>query len=475
MNFRRRRLCALLLALAALGAAPPALAYERDVHYYASFALAVAVGWRFADARVIASADQGVDENKETVAALETSASIVPLVQAVGALKGDLVHQAARNFDLHGFSRAGGDAKDFAKDVLASRVVCRQRLDEWMKANRGGEISRPVRTRLLVAAGVYLHCHQDIGAHQGYGATCGTWPGACTAHVWDSYTDGAARRTNPDHPIVKPADPNLIGGFQGTAAALARILEDGGQKWKSVDAIPKDWIVKLADALRSEKIAALSDAERIACHRETAGAWLVEYLKSSKWQRDVPGDALRPVSQAKCRVREFGGAKLYVAFPEPAYPKLDPRGRARSIDKQNGSYAELSRGKGFDLAVDTVESAQECGSVLCVFRVKVQVVNLGGSSSEPSLVFLAVIPRGERVKPVAVRLRQEALEPQKSRTIEAKIESPAGSERLKDYLVYADVQPARSLDERAWDDADVGNDSLACAGARCRRGEASEQ
>jgi hypothetical protein len=453
----------------------PAFAYERDLHYYATFALAVAAGWRFADARVIASADQGVDENKETVAALETSASPIPLLQAVGALKGDLVHQAARNFDLHSFSRVAGDANGFAKDVFASRLVCRQRLDEWMKVNRNGEISRPVRTQLLIATGVYLHCHQDMGSHQGYGGTCGNWLGACTAHVWDSYTDRSARRTNPDHPIVKPAEPNFIGGLEGTALALVRVLQDSGQKWKSIDTVPKDRIVKLADALRSGKIAALPDAERIACHRETVGAWLAEYLKTSSWARDIPAGATRPIAEAKCRVRDFGGAARFVAIPEPAYPKLDPRGHARSIDPRNGTYAEVTRAGGFDLAVDSVESAQECVSGACFFQVKIQIVNLGRSSAEPSLVFLAVIPRAENLKPAGVRIRQEALDPRKSRTLEVNIESPAGSRRLGDYLIYADIQPARSLEEKAWDDADVANDSLACAGERCRRGEAKER
>ena len=57
--------------LCSVGFAPLSYAYERDIHYSATFAIAVAVGWKWEEAQIIASADQGVDENKLTIAALE--------------------------------------------------------------------------------------------------------------------------------------------------------------------------------------------------------------------------------------------------------------------------------------------------------------------------------------------------------------------------------------------------------------------
>ncbi len=470
MNRQRLMLVGSLVALVAAGTGFPlrALAYERDIHYYGTFAIAVAVGWRWADAMVIASANQGVDENKETVAALESSASIIPALQLLGVLKGDAVHQAARNFDLHSFSRVPGDAKGIAGDVRVARDQCRKRVADWISMNGGDNVSPAARTRLLIAVGVYLHCVEDMGAHQGYGGSCFTWRGSCTAHVWDSYIDDPGKRTNPDHPWVKPARPNLAGALGETSRDLSLIIQETRQVWKSRDEIPQGWIDMLVDRFRSKQIAELPDDKRIACHREVAGAWLSEYLESqSKWGRDLPQNAIVPISNAKCKVRNFGGAKTFVAIPEPAYPSLDPHGRPRRIDPRDGSYGRVRNA--FDLAVDSVESTQECTSFWCRFHITIQVVNLGPSSSESSLVLLAVIPRDTADNSAAIRVQQKPLAPQERSPIKATIESPAGARRLKDYVVYADIQPARSLAEEAWNDGNVGNDSLGCTRERCER------
>jgi hypothetical protein len=62
-------ICACLVA--SLQTLTVAQAYEADIHYSATYVLARASGWSTRDARIIASADEGVDENEETVAALE--------------------------------------------------------------------------------------------------------------------------------------------------------------------------------------------------------------------------------------------------------------------------------------------------------------------------------------------------------------------------------------------------------------------
>src|SRR3990172_11801086 len=64
-------LLALALATALLAwDSPTAQAFEIDTHYDVTFAIALADSWSWDDARVIASADQGVDQNANIVADL---------------------------------------------------------------------------------------------------------------------------------------------------------------------------------------------------------------------------------------------------------------------------------------------------------------------------------------------------------------------------------------------------------------------
>src|SRR3954464_15316139 len=90
-------LCACLLAsFQSIGTAQ---AYEADIHFSTTYVLARAVGWPQADALTIASANQGVDENQDTVAALE-----------VDTTPASSLHQADKNLRLHCFSRTPGQA-----------------------------------------------------------------------------------------------------------------------------------------------------------------------------------------------------------------------------------------------------------------------------------------------------------------------------------------------------------------------------
>ena len=95
-------LCACLLA----SLHSVAQAYEADIHYSTTYVLARAAGWPKADALTIASADQGVDENQDTVAALEVDTS------PTGSL-----HQAEKNLRFHCFSETRGHAVRIAADV----------------------------------------------------------------------------------------------------------------------------------------------------------------------------------------------------------------------------------------------------------------------------------------------------------------------------------------------------------------------
>src|SRR5436190_11802558 len=82
-----------------------AQAYEADIHYSTTYVLARAVGWSEADALIIASANQGVDENQDTVAALE-----------VDTISSSL-RQAEKNLRFHCFSKTRGPAGEISADV----------------------------------------------------------------------------------------------------------------------------------------------------------------------------------------------------------------------------------------------------------------------------------------------------------------------------------------------------------------------
>src|SRR5690349_24860277 len=96
--------CASLLV--SLQAMTVARAYEADIHYATTYVLARAVGWSKADALTIASANQGVDENQATVAALEADSTLA-----------SSLHQAEKNLRFHCFSNSRGESGQIPADV----------------------------------------------------------------------------------------------------------------------------------------------------------------------------------------------------------------------------------------------------------------------------------------------------------------------------------------------------------------------
>src|SRR5688572_33352682 len=105
-------LCACLLV--SLQSMIVAQAYEADIHFSTTYVLARAVGWTEADALTIASANQGVDENQATVAALEVDTT--PSTALAGYVMSSL-HQAEKNLEFHCFSKAGGQPGQISADV----------------------------------------------------------------------------------------------------------------------------------------------------------------------------------------------------------------------------------------------------------------------------------------------------------------------------------------------------------------------
>src|SRR5687767_11277525 len=146
-------LCACLLV--SLQSMTVAQAYEADIHYSTTYVLARAVGWSESDARTIASANQGVDENQDTVAALEVET--IP----VSSLR-----QAEKNLRFHCFSKTRGPAGPISADVL--EIIS----GHFAKVPDHDEDPRR-NSRRLIALGVALHCQQDAYSHAGFGGSCG--------------------------------------------------------------------------------------------------------------------------------------------------------------------------------------------------------------------------------------------------------------------------------------------------------------
>src|SRR5687767_7839235 len=105
-------LCACLLVW--LQFMPAAQAYEADVHYSTTYVLARAVGWSEADALIIASANQAVDENQDTVAALEVEATSNSRVS--GYVMSSF-RQAEKNLRFHCFSKTREQGTRISADV----------------------------------------------------------------------------------------------------------------------------------------------------------------------------------------------------------------------------------------------------------------------------------------------------------------------------------------------------------------------
>lgn len=133
----------ILLLGAFLGAGRPALAYEKDTHYFLTFAIARCCGFTGDDARLIASADWAQDTNSTTVAGFGGTAAQRNINRIWHALYGDL--QNANN-----------------KNQRAARRVAL-----WQRAGAANGRAQ------LINLGQFLHFTQDEFAHAGYGSVIG--------------------------------------------------------------------------------------------------------------------------------------------------------------------------------------------------------------------------------------------------------------------------------------------------------------
>lgn len=307
--------CACLLAL--LQPLTAAQAYEADIHYSTTYVLARAAGWPGADALTIASANQGVDENHDTVAALEVDSA------------SNSLHQAEKNLRFHCFSKAHAAAVEISTDVR--KLVARHFAEVPDR-----DVDPRANARRLIALGVALHCQQDAHAHVGFGGSCGSHSGSCLGHTYETFLDQVVFRVlkkhyfDPDHPGV--SGERLLEALQGTVSELAAHRQEA-----SASTIAPKELVALSDALRGSGLELPHEVRR-ECNRYIAGKWLYDLLRSRISTRKSPDtlERLAPEVAATCRNASLASA-VVVRIPKPRFPRMNANG-APHLVRADGTY-----------------------------------------------------------------------------------------------------------------------------------------
>ena len=307
----------------------PANAYEGDIHYAATYVLARAAGWPEADALTIASANQGVDENQNTVAALEADTN--PDRSLAGYVRGSL-RQAEKNLRFHCFSKSGGQAGRISPDVIEAISGHFAQVPDHDEDPRKN-------ARRLIALGVALHCQQDAHSHAGFGGSCGSHPGSCYGHAHLTFLDQVVFRMlgrhyfDPDHPGV--SGQRLLETLQGTVREL-----EARRPKASLRPISAAEVVVLSNALRGSGIE-LPDELRRECNRYIAGKWLFDFYLSDGRTKGSPGtlEKLAPEVAGTCKHASLASATV-VRIPEPLFPQLNSDA-SPSFVRANGTYRPL--------------------------------------------------------------------------------------------------------------------------------------
>lgn len=344
--------------LAALQSMSAAQAYEADIHFSTTYVLARAVGWPQAEALTIASANQAVDENQHTVAALELHASSSPTLARHVASS---LHQAEKNLRFHCFSSAPGQGGRISADVVD--VIS----GHFARVGSGPETRDRVSS--LIALGTALHCQQDAFAHVDFGGSCGSHPGSCYGHTYETFLDEVVFRLlgkhhfNPDHPAV--SGRSLLEALQGTARELAARRPKGSQR-----PLAATELSALADALRASGLELPDDARR-QCNRYIAGKWLFDSLHSRGTpRRGVDSlEKLSPTVAGTCRNPALASATI-VTIPDPRFPRLNADA-SPSLVMADGTY-QLMRGGDFHVSLPGIH-AEGMSADHETHRVKVQV------------------------------------------------------------------------------------------------------
>jgi hypothetical protein len=371
-----------LSALLSAGFAANASAYEEDLHYYVTFAMAVADGWAWKDARTVASANYGVDMNKETVAKLEVSVS-GPAPRHAG--------QGPQSYHYHCFSKALDPSAPWPRngDVLDTLTDLKAIVQDSIALHRRD--STPARrTRALIAFGVYLHCLEDSWSHSRFGNNP-------TGHARDSAIDFADELLNKKpNPVKNPDHPAYFNGYYTPGAlvesltALSEFLPAFGGTGRLTDLD----IAPLIDAVIHPHGLTLFTRDRQECNREMAGHWLYNVLARTNRTNVIPRANVitnyRPSSDcADIHSAVFAHAHIErsLNLPSPAYPRLRLDGRPVRVHG-NGAYERVDAGP-FDLSLNDVEiypTATPGREARCLYHLSGHVSNRGPSVAPPSIV-----------------------------------------------------------------------------------------
>ena len=363
-------LCACLLA--SLQSMTVAQAYEADIHYSTTYVLARAVGWPQADALTIASANQGVDENQDTTAALEVDTTPGP--SFAGYVMNSL-HQADKNLRLHCFSKTPGQAGQISADVL--KVIS----DHFAEVPAyDGPRSN---ARRLIALGTALHCQQDAYSHVGFGGSCGSYSGSCFGHTYETFLDQVVfgllktHRYNPDHPGV--SGQWLLEALQGTARELA-----ARRPRASLRSIPTKDLVALSNDLRGSGLE-LPDEVRRECNRYIAGKWLFEYFRSGGGTQHSPDtvEKLAPEVAGTCMNASLASATI-VRIPDPRFPRLNADASPYLV-RADGTY-QLVRGGDFGVSLPGIDPNYSAR------RTKLQLSHWNQLLALPLMTQVALVP-----------------------------------------------------------------------------------
>ncbi len=301
-------------------------AYEADIHFSTTYVLARAVGWKQADALTIASANQAMDENQHTVAALEVDA--IP----------SSLRQAERNLIFHCFSKTREQEERISADVL--KVIAGHFADI-----PEGETPRR-NARRLIALGVALHCQQDAYSHVGFGGSCGPYSGSCYGHTHQTFLDQVVfgllgkHHYNPDHPGV--SGQWLPQALQRTASELSVRRSKSSSR-----SIPTKALIALSDSLRASGLD-LPDEVRRDCNRYIAGKWLFDFHAGRTKNSPDALEKLAPQVAVTCRNAALASATI-VRIPEPRFPRLKPDATPYLV-RADGTYESVRAGE-FEVAL----------------------------------------------------------------------------------------------------------------------------
>ena len=468
--FSSRRAAALLLLAMAL--APGASAYEKDIHFSATLAIALAEGWSPADARIIASADQGLDENKSTVAALEFDvlSSVPRMIDGEPYFVRGPIHQADKNFWLHCFSTVPDRLHQVDAGVMRTVGGHWQGYEAALKEDASAMKQPLPWVDSLVALGVSLHCLQDSQAHNNYGGRCPkdgrqSYPGSCYGHMKDSAMHQHRRlfrnASNPDHPAVRD-EADLYSALDATRDILLKARRKRVAYLSPPPAVPGPVLTAadmrhLTKLLTNPKTLNLSDADRIQCNHEVIAAWLFDILASRKSGSTPKAQATNAVSkQCAAAFPSLFPKSERMLVPAPSYPQLTDKAEARRAG--SGPYLTVDAKGAADLKVEEIShERRDCNSVECTYSYTVRVSNTSQFWSAAGYLLLGVVPLDDKRPAFGIKVPLDKVAPGAQTVIPAHTRGP----RESGYIVYADIQPPPNQ-ASDWRDANVHNDGGTC-------------